>query len=264
MATVMSTSWTIGNKVFACDDEALEVRLRREQPGQPCTVFTSRQSESLLRRYKVAQVSVRHDRRKYYASTGELNVTAERIILLIFQADTGKDSQRYTLITFPREVVASPERRVAGIIAPAKLTISTADGSARAEFASASSKLDDVFRSLQPSSINELGSEAAEIQKQQLEETAAVQRQREAMQAAKTAEQELERVAAVAQRFESQDARKRRGSGQSLGRRSLRSSQAMALQGRCIAIPMCRCLYEGLFCGWWTVLQGEVVGRKNA
>jgi len=211
MATVMSSSLRIGNKLLACDDEALEIRLKREQPGQPITVFTSRQSEPLLRRYKVAQVAVRHDGRKHYASKGDLTVTAERFILLLCQGDTGKGSQRYTLFTFPREMVASPERRAPGMIASAKITFSTADGSARAEFTSGGSKLDDVLRSLQPSSINELGSEAAAIRTKELDEKAEVQRQREAIQAAKIAEQELERVAAVAQRFESEDARKRRG-----------------------------------------------------
>jgi hypothetical protein len=150
--------WTIGTKVNSCDDDKLNLRLRRSTPGTALHVQPRTEDEPLFRTYGCGSVTVKNGAR-FYASTGELVVTAKRVLVLLRQGSTGKGSEKFTVVSINRAELRTPASKADRRGRVTSVELSAPDGGS-VSVSSQTTKLAGFLQSLAEPAAS-LGPEAA-------------------------------------------------------------------------------------------------------
>ena len=104
---MLINNWTIGIKLNSHDDEKLNVRLRRSTPGTALHVQPRGDDEPLFKTFGCGRVTVKHGTR-FSAQTGELVVTAKRVLILLRQGSTGKGAHKIAIVSIDRAELRTP------------------------------------------------------------------------------------------------------------------------------------------------------------
>jgi hypothetical protein len=108
---VLVNSWTIGTKVNSNDDEKLNVRLRRTPPVNSIHIQPRKDDEPLFKTFRCGTLTVRGSTRAN-ASTGELVITAKRVLVLLHHGSTGKGANKYTIVSIDRAEISTPITKI--------------------------------------------------------------------------------------------------------------------------------------------------------
>jgi hypothetical protein len=180
---MLTNTWKIGTKVNACDDAKLSVKLRRPEPGRPIQLSPATTDEPLYRAFRCNRVTVKHGRARHSASTGDIVVTATRVLLLLRRGPTGKGAENFTVVSVGRDELRAPNTKTDRHDKVTALELVTSDGSGSISIPSLREPFAALIAMLAPESAERLGPAAAAARRQaKLEEE---EKRREAERKAK-------------------------------------------------------------------------------
>lgn len=104
---MLVNNWTIGIKVNSCDDQKLNVKLLRSTPGTALHVQPRTDGEPLFKTFGCGSITVKSGAR-LSARTGDLVVTAKRVLVLLRQGSTGKGAHKIAIVSIDRADLRTP------------------------------------------------------------------------------------------------------------------------------------------------------------
>ena len=188
IVAVEMNGWTIGLRVTVCDDSKLNVKLKRATAGERIALHPATVDEPLFRTYRANRLRVKHGDIRHEAGTGDIVVTATRVLLLLRRGQNGKGAERFGVISIPRGELSVPSTQTDrhGSIKSIELT-STDGATSVSAVPSLNKSFANLVDTLAPKSAQQLGPEAAAVRREAKQSEARL-KEAQAVEADKVAE----------------------------------------------------------------------------
>lgn len=154
-------NWKIGTKLNGVDDAKLSVKLRRSAPGKFVSLQPATPDEPLFRTFRYNRVAVRLEKKRHYASSGEIVITAKRVLVLLNKGPTGKGAENYTVVSVNRDELGAPKVKANRNGKVTEVELALSDGSGSIQVPSLRGPFESLLEMLAPESAERLGAEAA-------------------------------------------------------------------------------------------------------
>jgi hypothetical protein len=157
---------------MVCNDSKLNVKLSRTAAARPIELQPATSDEPLFRRFRASRISVKHGRQRHYASTGDIVITARRMLILLRRGPNGKGAEQFTVVSVDREELSVPSTSTDRHDRIKSLELTTTDYGMSVSVPSLHEPFAQLLEMLAPESAQRLGPEAAAVRSEarQIEE----------------------------------------------------------------------------------------------